>query len=151
MWSSAEVLEDRSSPWWSSSLSLSSMEANTALSIQTHNRAESRAYSHQQPSVGRCSYRIHQVLPCPVTPACTWNAILVLVVLGVIAAALIVFGEFIPAVHVNDVLKSCDAWGVEWPWRWTKDRVINWTHRLVSLDKRKAHFPRLNSYSTWRN
>lgn len=35
MWSSAEVLEDESSPWLSGSLSLSSMEVNTALSIQT--------------------------------------------------------------------------------------------------------------------
>lgn len=33
MWSSAEAFEDESSLWWSGSLSLSSMEANTALSI----------------------------------------------------------------------------------------------------------------------
>lgn len=47
MWSSAEVLEEHeSSPWLSRSLSLSSMEANTALSIQTDNRTQSRAYSH---------------------------------------------------------------------------------------------------------
>lgn len=46
MWSSAEVLEDESPPWLSGSLSLSSMEANTALSIQTDNRTQSRAYSH---------------------------------------------------------------------------------------------------------
>lgn len=81
MWSSAEVLEDESSAWLSTSLSLSSMEANTALSIQTHNRTQTRAYSHQHPSVRGWSYGVHPAPPpvpslhlVPDKLSCPWTS-----------------------------------------------------------------------------
>lgn len=118
MWSSAEVLEDESSPWLSGSLSLSSMEANTALSIQTDTQQNTeQGLLSLTPLSPWTSYRVHPVPSCPVPPSCTWDAILLLDFLGVVAAAFTVFCEFIPAVHVNSVLKSWDAWSVEWPWR----------------------------------
>lgn len=70
------------------------------------------------PQSDGCSYRVWPLLLlCPVPPSCTWDAILPVHFLGVVAAAFTVFGEFIPAIHVNSVLESCDAWSVEWPWR----------------------------------
>lgn len=65
MWSSADVLEDESSPWLSRSLSLSSMEANTALSIQTDTQqsTEHRARLTPTPLSPRTAHRVHLSLP----------------------------------------------------------------------------------------
>lgn len=113
MWSSADVLEDESSPWLSRSLSLSSMEANTALSIQTDTQQNTEHGLLWHPLVP--GHPIEST-SCCVPPSGTWDAILLLDFLRVVAAAFTVFCEFISAVHVNSVLKSRDAWSVEWPW-----------------------------------
>lgn len=68
MWSSADVLEDESSPWLSRSLSLSSMEANTALSIQTDTQqsTEHGLLRHPLSVPGRPTESTCRCLPPPV-------------------------------------------------------------------------------------
>lgn len=66
---------------------------------------------------GRPTASIQSLFVPFVPPSCTCDAIWLLDLLGVVAAAFTVLGEFVPAIHVNSVLKSCDAWSVEWPWR----------------------------------
>lgn len=82
MWSSAEVLEDESSPWLSGSLSLSSMEANTALSIQTDRQQNTeQGLLSLTPLSPRTSYTVcplpffvPSLLPVPEMLSCSWTS-----------------------------------------------------------------------------
>lgn len=82
MWSSAEVLEDESSPWWSGSLSLSSMEANTALSIQTDGQQNTeQGLLSLTPLSPGTSHRVWPVpllvpslQPVPEMLSCSWTS-----------------------------------------------------------------------------
>lgn len=118
--------------WWSCGRQLRCWRTSLHRGCQGHYRCllwrQTQPYQYRQTTEHRAGLTLtntpqskdvlrNPVLPCPVPPFCTCDTILPLQFLGVGAVAFAVLGEFVPPVHVNSVLKACDAWSVEWPWK----------------------------------